>query len=145
MFKKIEEIKPGGTREKSTHSFAKIFTGAKKPVFALNIHEDLMKKAKLCVGDRTIVYLAEDNSGAKWIVIEADESGYKLVAATASSAAHRLKKHGTYDRAVFKTTAVANFLSKYFEDRVTWKSDEAETRIGSIAFPLEKKKVWFQR
>lgn len=145
MFKKIEEVKPVGTREKSNHSFAKVFSAGKKPSFNLNIHEGLMEKAKLCVGDRAIVYLAEDNSGCKWIVIEADQSGYKLVAATANSAEHRLQKHGTYDRAVFKTSALDNFLSKYFEDRVTWKNNEAETRIGSIAFPLEKKKVWFQR
>jgi|GEM_PF-5901332 len=145
MFKKIEEVKRNTLRSRLKETNAVIYKGGKNETFSLNIHEDLMEQAKLCIGDRTIVYLAEDNRGSKWIVVDADQNGYKLVAATATSNEARAKKQGTYDRAVFKTTVVDNFLSKYFEERVTWKNEEAEVRIGSIALPLEKKKVWFQR
>ena len=145
MFKKIEEVTKNTTRSRLKETNAVIYKGGKHETFSLNIHEDLMEQAKLCIGDRAIVYLAEDNRGDKWIVIDADQNGYKLVAATATSNEARAKKQGTYDRAVFKTTVVDNFLSKYFQERVTWKNEEAEIRIGSIALPLEKKKVWFQR
>ena len=145
MFKKIEEVRKNTTRSRLKETNAVIYKGGKHETFSLNIHEDLMEQAKLCIGDRAIVYLAEDNRGDKWIVIDADQNGYKLVAATATSNEARAKKQGTYDRAVFKTTVVDNFLSKYFQERVTWKNEEAEIRIGSIALPLEKKKVWFQR
>jgi hypothetical protein len=145
MFKKIEEVRRNTTRSRIEETHAQIYKAIKNKIFSLNIHQDLMEQAKLCIGDRTIVYLAEDNRGSKWLVIEADGQGYKLVAASAKSNKLRAAKHGTCDRAIFKTTVVDNFLSKYFEDRVTWKSNEAETRVGSIAFPLEKKKVWFQR
>jgi len=145
MFKKIEEVRRNTTRSRIEETQAQIYKGGKNKIFSLNIHQDLMEQAKLCVGDRTIVYLAEDNRGSKWLVIEADGQGYKLVAASAKSNKIRAAKHGTYDRAVFKTTVVDNFLSKYFEKRLTWKNDEAEIRIGAIALPLEKKKVWFKK
>ena len=145
MFKKIEEVKRNTTRSRLKETSAVIYKGGKHETFSFNIHEDLMEQAKLCIGDRAIVYLAEDNRGDKWIVIDADQNGYRLVAATATSNEARAKKQGTYDRAIFKTTVVDNFLSKYFQERVTWKNEEAEIRIGSIALPLEKKKVWFQR
>ena len=55
MFKKIEEVRKNTTRSRLKETNAVIYKGGKHETFSLNIHEDLMEQAKLCIGDRTIV------------------------------------------------------------------------------------------
>ena len=146
MFKKVEEIRKTRQSQRLNSSFGQIYQGGQKPSFSLNIHEQPMKDAKLCIGDIAKVYLAEDNNKAPWLVIEAAHSnGHMLVAASASSPEARRAKRGTHDAAVIKTTRIDNFLGRYFTERMDWESRDIETRVGSIAFPLERKKVWFKR
>lgn len=144
MFKKIESVSTTINRVASRKgSYATIYKG-KIAAFNLNVSKNLLTEAKMVIGDRASVHLAEDSKGGKWIILEADTSGYMLVAAVSNQKGLAQQKKGTFDRAVWKTTYLDNFLNKYFaEKRFEWSDDEAKTRVGSIAFPLEKKKAWF--
>ena len=145
MFRKVEEISVKRQSKRLDASFGQIYQGGRKKSFSLNIHEKAMKAAKLCIGDRAKVYLAEDNNKAHWLVLESNPNGHMLVASSAPSPEVRKAKHGTHATAVWKTTRIDNFLGRYFKERMVWEGRDIETRAGSIAFPLEKKKVWFKR
>lgn len=145
MFKKMETVSPSISRRAAkTGSYAAIYKGKKTEAFNLNVSKECMTRAKIVVGDRASLHLAEDSKGLKWLVLETDPDGYMLVAAISNAKGLSEQKKGTYDRAVWKTTYLDNFIGKYFPDkRFEWGDDEVQTQTGSIAFPLEKKKTWF--
>tara|TARA_R110002153_G_scaffold11188_3_gene43159 strand:- start:3225 stop:3662 length:438 start_codon:yes stop_codon:yes gene_type:complete len=145
MFKKIEAVAPPTRNVGQTDgSYGVIYKG-KNNTFNLCISKGLLTSAKLVIGDRASMYLGEDGKGSKWIVIEANNNGYTIVTAGANSKGENASKKGTFDRGVMKTSQIDNFLTKYFSERFVWSDDKAETKIGSIAFPLEKEKTWFKR
>lgn len=145
MLRKVEEIRETRKSNKLDTSVGQIYQGGKNPSFSLNIHEQQMRDAKLRIGDKAMVYLAEDNTKAPWLVIEANPNGTMLTASSASSPEVRRAKRGTHATGVWKTTRIDNFLGRYFKEKMVWEIGDIETRVGSIAFPLEKKKVWFKR
>lgn len=143
-FKKLETVTKSKVRSKNKKgSYAVIYEG-KQHAFHLNMSKEILHAAKLVIGDRINLSLVECSRGRKWIMIEADEDGYQLVAAVANAKGSSAKLKGTFERGIYKTTYVDGFIKNNFSrDAVNWTDDEAEVRIGQIAFPLEKKKAWF--
>jgi hypothetical protein len=145
MFKKIESVSTTINRDANRKgSYGTIYKG-KTAAFNLNVSKHLLTEAQMVIGDRASIHLAEDSKGHKWMILEADPTGYMLVAAVSNQKGLSEKKKGTFDRAVWKTTYLDNFLTKYFsEKRFVWSDEEAKVRVGSVAFPLEKRKLaWF--
>ena len=143
MFTKIETITPQISNRGSRDNYGVIYRGAAHS-FNLVISEFALRKAKMVIGDGVELSLVNDKRGKKWILLDTNPNGYKLVGAKTNGKGLSKRAKGTFQRGVFKTTALSNFLEKYFaEGKIRWDDDVLQVRTGEIAFPLENKKAWF--
>ena len=95
----------------------------------------------MAVGDRVALHLATDQKGDEWLLIETDPQGAKLT----SNAKKRNgeDRSGQYYRVTVKV-GINDWIEKRFSHEQTrWQDEDVQTKIGSIAFPLSQKKVWF--
>lgn len=142
QFQKVATAKPA--TKISNNSFAKIYTGehgAINPQLSCTINVETAKAARMAVGDRVALHLATDQKGDEWLLVETDPQGAKLT----SNAKKRNgeDRSGQYYRVTVKV-GINEWIEKRFSDEQTrWQDEDVQTKIGSIAFSLSQKKVWF--
>ena len=146
MFTKIVTITPTYSGRGATDTFAVIYRGKADNGDAFNmvISEYCLREAKLVIGDGVDLSLVHDTKGKKWIMIDANVNGYRLVAAKSNGKGLSAAARGKFQRGIFKTSIIDPFLEKYFgQEKIRWDDDLAQIRVGQICFPLEHKQAWF--
>lgn len=129
--------------QKSTKKTVVKMGGGNYPAFSINIAESLLRRAKIVIGDRVTLAYGKDDRGDKWLLIESDPNGYKILS-TKNSKGGKVRHDGEYSRGLFKTTNIEDFMVDEFSTAVHYDDSEAEVDTGYIALPFGKKKGLFR-
>lgn len=139
-FTVVKKIYPNGVKA-HRKTIARI-GGKETPVFSVNISEGLLRRAKMVIGDRVTLAYVKDDRQDKWLLIESDPSGYKLLS-TRSTRKGAKCRDGEYGRALFKTTHIEEFMLDEFTEPSEYEDRDADVDTGYIALPFPKKKGLF--
>ena len=137
----IKKIQPNVTKG-SSGSTIKLHVG-KHSTFSCAISENIMRKAKIVVGDRCTIQHVKDDRGTNYVLLETDPSGYKI--STTRSNGSKYKHSGEYTRAVVKTQTVEDFMIDDFSQPAHYSDGDVEVETGAIFFPFPKKRRLFSR
>jgi len=134
-FEIIDEILP--LAERRTGSSVKLQSG-KAPALTCYISAQLLKRAKIVVGDRLIFQLAKRADGQEFLLVRAASEGYALLSTKSKKSCADMK--GSYGRGLVKTTQIKEWMIDHFSDRKNYEDDEVQVGTGVIGFPIRKKK-----
>lgn len=137
----IKKIQPNVTKG-SSGSTIKLHVG-KHTTFSCAISEQIMRRAKIVVGDRVSIQHVKDDRGTNYVLLETDPSGYKI--STTKGSGSKQKHAGEYTRAVVKTQTIEDFMMDDFSVPAHYGDNEIEAETGAIFFPFPKKRRLFSR